>query len=521
MESGLQKTTPGDAAAYPASPSLSDHLRRGYNLLVDSRYTVWVLLALGLLRVVLFTLAYPPAHGADSDDYFLYAAQFEGLDAPTVFQLIYPLYPLGIYLSHHVLGSVYWLIGVQLLMSLVQGAVMYWGIRRYSPGLAFAVALFVLGNPQTGILYNFTSTEPLYMFLLNLAFAVFLVQVSKPSDRRLQAGDVLLGVVLVGILLARPVGRYLIVPFGILFFLGTLSFWRSAVVAISYGAMIVVSMLFNQLVFDSLELTGGGTFMLNRPLLRSGLLDADNGPASARVIALREQCPEGQSKNTCLIEVMGDYPSVRRLYQEAYEEMLQTRGREFAELVFEAFTDFLRKPGLQYRGEVAPSDVQCEDIAERADRNTRAYIEKDWILTSALDASYDRLYPILYDTSDAMCPPWPDSDVIREWVDRLAVRYRSFSRPRPYLWYGLLGVLVIVVPKARRFLLMTLLAGGILANHALASALVLNVQPRYIAVTYSFRIVLLLTLFAVLIEIAITLAQRWQARRPSSSPPAA
>jgi hypothetical protein len=27
-------------------------------------------------------IAYPPAHGADSSDYFLYAAQFEGLDVP-------------------------------------------------------------------------------------------------------------------------------------------------------------------------------------------------------------------------------------------------------------------------------------------------------------------------------------------------------------------------------------------------------------------------------------------------------
>ena len=160
------------------------------SLIYNSRYTPWLLLLLGLLRTVVFVIAYPPAHGADSSDYFLYAAQFKGLDAPIVFELIYPLYPLLIYLTYYVLGSIYWLIGFQLVLSAVQGVIFYWGLRLYSPALGFVVALMVLGDAQTGILYNFTSTEPLYMFLLNLAFCLYLVQLKRPADRRIQRGDI-------------------------------------------------------------------------------------------------------------------------------------------------------------------------------------------------------------------------------------------------------------------------------------------------------------------------------------------
>ena len=204
----------------PQFTSIQHRLRLIYN----SRYTPWLLLLLGLIRAVVFVIAYPPAHGADSGDYFLYAAQFRGLDAPIVFQLIYPLYPLLIYLAFYVLGSIYWLIGFQLVLSALQGVIFYWGLRLYSPALGFVVALMVLGDAQTGILYNFTSTEPLYMFLLNLAFCLYLVQIRRSADRRIQRGDVFLGITLALVLLMRPVGRYLIVPFGVLFLLGSRSF---------------------------------------------------------------------------------------------------------------------------------------------------------------------------------------------------------------------------------------------------------------------------------------------------------
>jgi hypothetical protein len=497
----------------PQLQSLQERLR----LLYDSRYTMWGLLLIGVLRAIVFLIAYPPAHGADSSDYFLYASQFEGLDAPVVFQLIYPLYPLLIYITHYVLGSVYILILFQVVLSAVQGALFYWGLRRYSPALGFVVALMVLGDAQTGILYNFISTEPLYMFLLNLAFVVFLIQAHRSSTRRLQAGDVALGVLLAATLLARPVGRYLIVPFGSLFLLQTRSVWRTGTVGIAYGVMLAVSVLFNQVVFDSLELSGGGSFMLNRPLLRSGLLEADNGPASAQLLAMRAACGSEEKWNRCMmLQSDGDWPAVRKLYNQAYQEMLETHRRDFAKLVFEAFTDFLRQPGQQYRGPVTPSEVQCADIEETTERNTQAYIENDWLLMNASEVNADRLRPIIQDINESMCPPWPDNATVRQVVDQVALRYRSLSRPHPYLWYGALGILVLVVPWARRFAVAVLLAGAILANHAAASALVLNVQPRYIAVVNPYKGFLILTLLFIVGWLVVRLVDEWLVR---SSPP--
>ncbi len=487
------------------------------SLIYNSRYTPWLLLLLGLLRTVVFVIAYPPAHGADSSDYFLYAAQFKGLDAPIVFELIYPLYPLLIYLTYYVLGSIYWLIGFQLVLSAMQGVIFYWGLRLYSPALGFVVALMVLGDAQTGILYNFTSTEPLYMFLLNLAFCLYLVQLKRPADRRIQRGDILLGVSLALVLLMRPVGRYLIVPFGVLFLLGTRSWWRTAVVVVSFGAVLVVSLIFNQIVFDQFELNGGGSFMLNRPLVKSGLLEADDGPASARVVELQAACPESKGRNRCFVEQMGSWPAVRKLHADAYQEMLKKHGPEFAERVMNEFTDFLRLPGLQYHGSVKPSDVQCADIDAKTERETEQYVEQDIMLYGASDATFEKLRPIIYDISSAMCPPWPDNDTVSSAVEQLAVRYRSLARPKPYLWYGALGVLVMLIPWARRlYLFPVLLAGAILANHAAISAVVLNVQPRYIAVTNPYKGFLLLMLFYIVGLFLLRLADGWLASRHES-----
>jgi hypothetical protein len=497
------------------SPQLAA-LQRRLRLVYNSRCTFWLLLALGVIRVVIFLLAYPPARGADATDYFLYAAQFKGLKAPIVFELIYPLYPLLMYLAHYVLGSLYWLIGLQLVMSAVQGVMFYWGIRPYSPALAFGVALMVLGDAETGVLYNFTSTEPAYMFLLNLSFCVFLIQLKRPSGRWLQAGDVALGALLVLTLLMRPVGRYLIVPFGILFLMGTRSWRRSAVVAASYGIALVASVLFNQVVFNRLELNGSGTFMLNRPLVVSGLLHADNGPASARLVEMRAACPADSNRTRCLIEQTGSWPAVRKLYADAYQEMLQKHSVEFGRKVIAAFTDFLRMPGQQYSGPVTPSAVQCTDVEATTDRNVAAYLDQDWLLLDAPDVTAEKLRPIVSDFNHATCPPWPDSATVRRAVDWVAMHYRSLSRPHPYVWYAELGLVVLLIPWARRYLFPVLIAGAILANHAAASAVVLNVQPRYTAVVNAYKGFLILTLLFAVGLFLLRVADALLARRAPS-----
>lgn len=487
-------------------------LQRRLRFVYDSRFTLGMLVLLGVLRVIVFAVAYPPAHGADSGDYFLFAAQFKGLDAPSVFELIYPLYSLLIYLSYYVLGSIYWLIGLQLLMSALQGVVFYLGIRPYSPALGFVVALMVIGDAQTGILYNFTSTEPLYMFLLSLAFALFLIQIKR--ERRSWVGDVALGITLALVLLTRPVGRYLIVPFGVLFLLATRSGWRTAAVVGGFGGLLVIALIFNRIAFDRFEVNGGGTFMLSRPLDKSGLLEADNGPASARIVELRKICPAGKERNRCFLDQVGSWAALNKLNADAYQEMLQKHGPEFAERVVDEFTLFLRMPGLQYHGPIKPSDVQCTHVETIVDRETQDYLERDPLLYGTSDLTYDRLQPILYDIKMAMCPPWPDNDTVSRIVDRVAVRYRSISRPHPYVWYAELGLLVLAIPWARRrYLFPVLLAGAILANHAAISAVVLNVQPRYVAVTNFYKGFLLLALLYILGLVILRLADEWLARR--------
>jgi len=253
--------------------------------------------------------------------------------------------------------------------------------------------------------------------------------------------------------------------------------------------------------------------MLVRPLTRTGLLEADNGPASAELVALRASCPEGENMNRCLVALVGDWPSVRSLYNRAYREMLRAHPLEFGEQVFDAFTDYLRLPGLQYRGEYLPSDAQCADIEAKVERDTNGYLEKDWLLYGASDITPETLAPIVRDIATAMCPPWPDSWPVRQAVDYVALRYRSLSRPHPYLWYGALGLAVLLVPWARRLLPLALVAGAIVANHAAASAVMLNVQPRYMAVVNPYKGVLLLVLIYVLGVFALRLADEVLARQ--------
>ena len=144
-------------------------------------------------------------------------------------------------------------------------------------------------------------------------------------------------------------------------------------------------------------------------------------------------------------------------------------------------------------------------------------LKKSMLLYGASDVSYDELRPIIYDISSAMCPPWPSNDTVKTAVDQLALRYKSLARPHPYIWYGALGLLVLLIPWARRlYLFPVLMAGAILANHAAISAVVLNVQPRYIAVTNPYKGFLLLMLVYIIGMFILRLADGWLASRHES-----
>ncbi|MBZ0310414.1 MAG: hypothetical protein K8I82_30415, partial [Anaerolineae bacterium] len=131
----------------------------------------WILLILGILRAVVSLLAYPPAHGADSFAYFFYAQRFTGLSGVAgLSQLVPPLYPLFLLVTYNWLSSAYWLVALQFLMSAAITPVFYLALRCYSPIFALAAALVILLDFQVAVLFNFLSTEPLYVFLLVLSF---------------------------------------------------------------------------------------------------------------------------------------------------------------------------------------------------------------------------------------------------------------------------------------------------------------------------------------------------------------
>jgi VIT1/CCC1 family predicted Fe2+/Mn2+ transporter len=72
---------------------------------------------------------------------------------------------------------------------------------------------------------------------------------------------------------------------------------------------------------------------------------------------------------------------------------------------------------------------------------------------------------------------------------------------------------VLLIPWARHhYLLPVLLAGAILANHAAISAVVLNVQPRYIAVTNPYKGFLLLALVYIIGLLLVRIADEWLER---------
>ena len=102
----------------------------------------------------------------------------------------------------------------------------------------------------------------------------------------------------------------------------------------------------------------------------------------------------------------------------------------------------------------------------------------------------------------SLCPPLPHVPQFRSAVDFLSWRYRSLGRPQPYLWYGALVALVLLLPWARRYAVPVAASGVVLLYHALISAVIANVQPRYVVVVNPMRAILLCTLIYLVLRLA-------------------
>lgn len=466
----------------------------------------WALLILGSVRGVILLLAYPPAHGADSLAYFAYAEHLAGYHIPLISEVVPPLYPALIFLSHKVLGSIYWLIGVQFVMGASLAPVYYLALKRYNPALALVVALIVLGDVQTGVVFNFTSTEPLYIFLLAITFSLLLRQMD--AVRRASPADALSGALLGLLMLTRAVARFLIVPLTVIFWLRTHSIRRSLLMVAGFAAVFALNALITTLIVGEVEGVSASNYAAVN-VARGGegvRIVPENGPNSARYLEIRAACED--KIYVCLEDAAGSWGAAMSIVTGMTLETVAANWQAYLARTWDKTLDFLSLSGQQLGTDPGtPGAIQCADPDRYLNAIDREYLHRTtWAWTipdmseEGLAVFRERFRPAYW----AMCPALPDSPVLRQVVDAIAFRYRSLGRPQPHLWYGALAVLVLVVPWVRRrYLSVTLTAGVILLNHALISAVIANVQPRYVVVVNPMRVLLLSLLVYIVLKMSL------------------
>ena len=474
---------------------LFQRLKPLYKVLFDSKFTVIALLLLGVLRTGLVLLAYAPADGADAMDYYSYAAYMNGADLPSIVASYSPLYPMFIYFNYYILGSFSLLIIWQLLMSSVMGLLYYIGLRPYNALLAVLISLMVIADMETAPMFNLLATEPLYIFLLACLYCVTLLQHRQIAKNTLRIRDVLSGIVLVLLKETRTVGRYLYLPVIVLFAIATRSWKRTVLLGLSFFVTSAVFSLSTQVA--AVEQTGSyNDSMLLRPLLNGQLLNAEAGSSSAALAEWVDTCrTNGYGRIfTCLEVELDSTEAAQNLIYTAYAETLADDPLIVYKTLFQQFTYFLRLPGKQLTANETPAVAQCANIPDRIQSRVEHTTRIKWAHIVVTPQQIETYESVVSEYFHQMCPPTYTNQTIRTLVDMVATRYRSLSRPNPYLWYGLLVLAVLGIRWARHLWLPVFLAGGLLAYHAAISAAVYNVQPRYTVITNPFKGILAVTL---------------------------
>ncbi|MGJ3237552.1 MAG: hypothetical protein ACFE0Q_02500 [Anaerolineae bacterium] len=481
----------------------------------NSRRLRFLIIAVALLSTILSLQAYAPADGADGTDYFMHAAYLAGYDVPATFEAHPPIYPILILLFFFQTDQIYILIAVQLILSIAQPLILFEALRPHSLPLAVITSLVVTLDMQTRILFNFVSTEPIYIFLMSATFSLAIFQMEKSEQRML--GDTLLAILIVLTGLTRSVGLYLIVPFGFVFLLKTRSLKRLIILLLAY---FVGSQIFNfayQNIFQLERVTANteSESLLMQPIMRSGLAVAENGPATSEIFNILSTCDDVPPYSPCIIEAKGSRQSANRLIRDAYVELVTTHPISYLQDVLKNITSFLRLSSLQYTGD-SPSVAQCIGVQERTDRNFERYLTVDVATRGDIVVNERVFYDILLYTTKQMCPPLSENETVREIVDWIAFRYRSIARPQPWLWMIALVFFMISLPFARKFWAFALLAMMLNVYHATISAALYNIQPRYAAVTNVFRVVIIMTTLYILMQFFLHIFDYWQSRRERS-----
>ncbi len=455
----------------------------------------WTLFALSIVRNVVLLLAYPPASHGDSRAYFLYAERFTGYSTPDLDLLTPPLYPVFIFLTFKVLGSIYWLVALQFLASALLAPLTYLGLKRYSPVLASIASLVVLGDFQTAIIFNFISTEPLYVFLLVVTLFVFLHSVDGEAKKGWSRAALSVGVLLVLLMLTRAVARYLIIPLAVVLLLRTWDWRRLFSLMAGYAGTMMVYSLAALLLFGQVESRGTSNVMLLNFIRETNLVSSENGTNSRLFLIVDAECPAyPYYVYRCLEGHMESWDAGAAVVANTYIEAALAHPVEYLQIIWRETMNFLALTGQQYGLDPqTPSEATCDDPEAYYILEPREMLHSNWglvfpdISDTTLASFRGVMRPIVY----AMCPPLPDVDSLRPFVNTMMERYRSLGRPAPYLWYGALLAIPIVFPWARRYLSIVLAGVIILLNHAVITAMVYTVHPRYVVVINPIRALLL------------------------------
>lgn len=498
--------------------------------LATSRYIVPFLFFLGLLRTAFSFLAYAPADGADGMKYHLYAAYISGIPLNSLVSELSPLYPYFIYLHRYVLGNFDLILVTHFLMSSLIGIIYFLALRRYHAGLAFIIALVIIGDMQTSLNFNFVATEPLYIFLIGLVFA-FSMQLRRDMPLKKVLFFAILTGITVGLLAqTRTVGTFVIVPVVILAIFKTRSWQQILGVLVAYG---LTSVLFVGLLSLSDVEQNGSTNQvmyfnyLNRvealatdlPVAPDDVDAVDTSTQDSSTDELRDaiaSCGDSGSSSTTLIDCMqeelGGQGEFTSTIQQAYVEAILNESSTFITLMYENVTAFLRMSGHQlFDREGLPAEAQCNDLEARHQRSLD-FFALLWADAEVTEAEYEALDTTTWDFIQQMCPPSNTIPEIRDLAWYISLRYRSISRPNPYLWYGLLLALICIVPWMRKLWYPMMMAGGLLFYHAVVSAVAINVQPRYVMVTNPFKIILVVSLIVLAVQqISILINKRLSA----------
>lgn len=460
---------------------------------LESRYA-WICVLLIGLACSGFTLAaYAPADGADSNDYYLYAAYIAGIDLPEIAASVKPMYPLFIAINRYVLHNFDLIWVWQVFFAAIRGILVFGAIKRYHPILGFACAIVVVCDMQVNYTFVQVATEPLYIFLLITAFCVLMR--ANPAQIRYWWWDVLLCVLLVFLIETRTVARLLWLPLLLVFAIKVRDVKRLAVVL----GLFAITFFSFQLVLHGLNATmlvNENEKMLIRPLAELDLLDRSVGDANEQIVGILQDCQEQQSNSTqvnCLFTDPEQAATNSQLLRDSYLEAFTQHAERLIPKIARHYIAFLRMSGLQHIGDPSPADVQCANVAERAQRNSDTYLLHEWQALTIPPTQSDNIQDQIHQFTRQMCPPLPTSDQLQHLFDQVAIFYNILAPSDPHILYGMLLFVVTIIPWMRRYWLLTVTAFGIVTYHALVSAVLSNVQARYAVVINPFRAILMTT----------------------------